>query len=264
MSFRSLLSKTLGAIRQTPHKFAASAIEVPFDETTVIYAIGDVHGCLSLLNELESLIAQDFANHGDKCFLVMLGDYVDRGPNSAGVLDHLTSADQNPIKRVYLAGNHESTMLSFLSQPARNHEWLRFGGVETLRSYGVDLSSLFSAGYSAQSVRHLLNSHIPREHIEFLQGLHLVAFTDEHAFVHASIDPQRPIDGQSEDTLLWRDAGAIDYAGYGRLVVHGHTQVASPLLDRGRIAIDTGAFATGKLSAVRLRTGFEPSFLTTD
>lgn len=227
-----------------------------------IYAIGDVHGCLDQLVALERLILNDSEGlSGDK-LIVMLGDYVDRGPDSAGVIDHLLQPPPPGFTRVLLAGNHEELMLNAVNG-VEHEAWLEFGGIETLRSYGIDGALYRSCRAPAR--RQLLASHVPREHIAFLASLAVSLRVERTVFVHAGIRRNVPIDQQDRNDLMWirkafLDAPPLD----GLLVVHGHTPVGEPEVVEGRIGIDTGAFATGRLTAVRLLAGKPPAFFTTN
>ena len=131
-----------------------------------IYAVGDVHGCDDLLGRLEDLIFEDCSRREGSKWLVMLGDYVDRGPKSASVLDRLLARPRGDVKRFCLAGNHEEVMLDFLRNPSPDHRWLEFGGLETLNSYG-----LYTLPSSRRALKILLDSRIPDEHVAFLESL---------------------------------------------------------------------------------------------
>jgi serine/threonine protein phosphatase 1 len=235
-------------------------------DPTLAYAIGDVHGCLALLLELEALIFADAAALGPQAgetWIVMLGDYVDRGPDSAGVLDHLLRPLPAPFRRLMVAGNHEERMLDFLNAPGPDSDWLALGGGETLRSYGLSEDALFAARRSGQAA--LLDSHIPGEHRQLLETLPGMLVTPGYVFVHAGLRPGVPLDEQHPSDLMWiRDKFRNDYAEFGRLVVHGHTPTKIPLVSEHRINIDTGAYATGKLTAVRLWGTNRPQTLTVD
>lgn len=226
-----------------------------------IYAIGDVHGCLEQLLALERRIVEDDqAPAGDK-LIVMLGDYVDRGPSSAGVIDHLLRPAPAGFSRVLLAGNHEEMMVNAITG-AGDEAWLEFGGMETLRSYGAD-AELFRS--SPPKVRQrLLESLVPQEHVRFFSSLALTLQVEQTLFVHAGIRRDVPLEQQERSDLMWIRREFLDAEPQdGLLVVHGHTPVSEPELARGRIGIDTGAFATGKLTSVRLTPAQPPVFFTT-
>lgn len=238
-----------------PNRFTARRPRLKIKPEGPIYAIGDVHGCLGALQEIEDAIRTDAA--GANATVIMLGDYVDRGPSSADVLDHLLCPARG-FRRLCIAGNHEAMMLAFLGKPSAAASWLRLGGAETLASYGIPLDLLRRPG-----VRAMLNSHVPEEHVAFIEQLPVAVSAGDWIFVHAGVQPGRPFEAQDdEDLMTRRDGPEADYGALGRTIVHGHTLVARPLLTGSRIAIDTGAYLTGRLTAVRLEPGAAPRFLS--
>lgn len=226
----------------------------------VVYAIGDVHGCLDELLRLEAMIVDDAKAHTGSKLIVMLGDYIDRGPNAAGVIAHLCAPPPVGMERVCLSGNHETMMLAAFAAPQQLAGWLGLGGAETLGSYGLNADSLDLNDLVA--IRMALGSHVPAGHLDFLQQLPLSLSLPDTVFVHAGAWPDLPIEEQSPRDLLWMRPTDTDNVR-GPLVVHGHTPLAVPLISPRRINVDTGAFATGVLSAVKLRDGFPPSILQT-
>lgn len=231
------------------------------EEPAAIYAIGDVHGHLDLLLAIEAMIVEDAASvAGDKC-IVMLGDYVDRGPQSRQAIEHLLAPPPAGFARYCLCGNHEAAMLDFLDRPGAGESWLGFGGMETLASYGVDMALLTQ---TPAEIRRGLAAAIPATHRAFLMTLAAILTTPRHIFVHAGLRPHVPLPDQSERDLLWiRDYYRGTYAEFGRTVVHGHTPRETALVTPSRIAIDTGAFFSGQLTAVRLSPGRAPKLLQT-
>lgn len=217
----------------------------------MIYAIGDVHGCLAQLLTLEALIINDAASVPGQKWIVMMGDYVDRGPDSAQVIDHLLQPAPPGFKRFCLSGNHEVMMLDYLEAPRQDSSFLSFGGVETLRSYGIDIATAETV--SPARLQQILATHIPQEHIDFIRHLPATLRVGETLFVHAGIRPGIAVEEQSEDDLFWirEPFLSTDFSGQLR-VVHGHTPVENPNFTDGRISVDTGAFATGRLTAARL------------
>lgn len=226
----------------------------------LVYAIGDIHGCLDELRALENKIVEDSKGiDGDK-WLVYLGDYIDRGPNSAGVIDHLLAPAPAGFTRTFLAGNHEVMMLDYLAELPKDDIWLGNGGLDTLRSYGLDTDRFQQA--SRRGRDDMINSTLPSEHRDFLAlcalGLSLPGVT----FVHAGLKPGIPLKQQKERDLLWiRDEFLQATWPADQLIVHGHTPAEEPQLAIGRLGIDTGAFATGRLTAVRLAEGKLPHFI---
>lgn len=226
-----------------------------------IYAIGDVHGCLRELKQLEADIINDAETFPGEKWLIMLGDYVDRGPDSANVLEHLIESRPPGLQTIYLTGNHEIMMEEFILRPNMKSSWLRNGGIETLLSYGVDMESL--ERLPADNRSDMLRTKIPASHQKFLRELDALVVVNDTIFVHAGIRPGILTANQSEADLFWirdefYDAPPIP----GLRVVHGHTPASQPVNLPNRICVDTGAYATGRLTAVRLAPGTEPHFMT--
>lgn len=209
-----------------------------------VYAIGDVHGCLDQLIALEAVIAEDAADIEGEKWLVTLGDHVDRGPDSAGVIGHVMGPAPEGFRRFALLGNHEAMMLEFLSHPNRDTGWLGEGGLETLESYNLGTSFGDDA---------LATDWIPHAHLEFLSSLPLYLSLPGWLFVHAGIRPGVPLAEQADDDLIWIRAPFLTSQLTGGLrVVHGHTPGPDIVVTPHRIDVDTQCFATGKLSAVRV------------
>jgi serine/threonine protein phosphatase 1 len=215
----------------------------------VIYAIGDIHGCHKLLRQLEAMIAADAEGISGEKWLVCLGDYIDRGPSSAMVLDHLLSPPPSGFRRICLAGNHEEIAFDFLTNANYVNGWLDFGGRETLASYG-----LYDLDRDAARLGRQLASHIPEDHLHFLGALPSILTVPGYCFVHAGVDPRLPLADQQEQVLLWSRPPEFVWptAGTGYRVVHGHTPIDNPDPAQQRINIDLGVYATGKLGAVKV------------
>ncbi|MFN0113676.1 MAG: metallophosphoesterase [Paracoccaceae bacterium] len=232
-----------------------------------IWAVGDVHGCLSLYREIEDRIAAEARATGLVQRVVLLGDVIDRGPEVRGVLGHLMSAPPDGILRACLLGNHEDMLLRFLARPREYRAWLSFGGWPTLGSYGI----VPDPGGGAPDVARLaanLKAAMGAETIAFLKALPPGLLSGPFVLAHAGVAPQTPLARQTRADLIWTRHGEIgdllpppDLGE--RIVVHGHTPVEEPVREGWRINIDTGAFATGRLTAVRLVPGEPPRFLTT-
>lgn len=223
-----------------------------------VYAIGDVHGCLDELRQLEQLIESDAANIEGEKWIVMLGDYIDRGPRSAQVIDHLLAPPPDGFRRFTLAGNHEQMLLDFLASPRSATDWLEYGGWETLESYGIDTRGHMDAMVAAT----ILGARMPRSHLDWLQQLPVSLELPGFVFVHAGIRPGRLLAEQDESDLLWIREPFLEVPGdAGVLVVHGHTPATEPVLRSWRVGIDTAAFATGRLTSARIDASGEISFL---
>lgn len=218
---------------------------------TRLYAIGDVHGRLDLLERAVTAIARDVEMHGSDALTVTLGDYIDRGPDSRGVIDRL-SANPFPTPYVALRGNHEAMLAAFLADPAFGKYWHSQGGAETMRSYGVTMRALLG-GWGAVDAATRLSAAMPPEHVKFFAGLRTSYSHGRYFFCHAGVRPGVPLEEQSEHDLMWIRHAFLDCPdSFGKIVVHGHTPVAMPEVLHNRINIDTGAFATGRLTCIAL------------
>ena len=215
-----------------------------------IYAIGDVHGRADLLDSVLSRIdAHTAAYPVVRPIHVLVGDYIDRGPASCEVLELLITCAQGR-EMVFLRGNHETFMLEFLQNPAVFRDWGKMGGIETLMSYG--LKPTINADPAAQKdLASALNSVLPKAHRDFLDSL-ISSFSCGHFFfAHAGVRPGVPLAKQRDDDLLWiRDDFLLYEEDFGKIVVHGHTPVRELDIRPNRINIDTGAYATGRLTCL--------------
>ena len=217
-----------------------------------VYAVGDVHGRLDLLTELQALIDADAASAaGARVVQVMLGDYIDRGPASREVVDRLIEqARQREL--VTLRGNHEDYVLQLSEQPERLAHWWRFGGREGLLSYGLDLVDPPIPETVAELVPRALAA-IPPEHRAFFAATGLSWRCGDYFFAHAGVRPGIPLHRQAEQDLLWIRGGFLeDESDFGAVVVHGHTPGPAPVVRANRICIDTGAYASGVLTCLVL------------
>lgn len=224
-----------------------------------IYAIGDIHGCADLLDDLLDIIAEDAADTERQ--LVFLGDYVDRGPDSSGVVDRLIALKRDTPSTIFLKGNHEALMLDYLSAPNQTEQWLDWGGEETLQSYGISPVS----GRSNEGLAATLKAKLPQDHFSFLRSLALMHLEGDYLFVHAGLRPGVALNDQQEEDMLWiRKKFHKASAGErpDQVVVHGHHPVEKPLDAGWRIDVDTGACWSGRLTAVALE-GTTRRFLST-
>ncbi len=223
---------------------------------TVVYAVGDVHGCLGLLLKLQQQIKEDMAGRdASRRVVVYLGNYVDRGPDSRGVLEHLLTRPLPDCERIHLAGNHDRWMLKFLDDASVGSPWLRNGGRETLVSYGVvPPRSLGDPEYLA--MQQAFNAALPDTHRVFLQSMAASHEEGDYFFAHAGVKPGVALADQSENDLTWiREEFLYSNDDFGKVVVHGHTPTHTPEEYPNRIAVDTGAFMSGKLTAAVLHRG---------
>lgn len=217
-----------------------------------VYAVGDIHGRCDLLAGILERIDADIAAAGrTQAEIVFLGDYIDRGGQTAAVVDMLIALTARH-RTVFLKGNHEALLLRVLSEPSWLERWAEIGGLPTLVSYGVCPPVHRAASDAARLVRALKDA-VPLAHRVFYAALRPVYVAGDFLFVHAGIDPRRPWDDQVEhDLLTIRHRFLSCPALFPKLVVHGHTPVPAPECRANRIAIDTGAYATGRLTAVRI------------
>lgn len=227
-------------------------------EGQLLYAVGDIHGRLDLLESLLGLIERDAraSRHVDWRTLVFLGDYVDRGPDSRGVVERLITGLPHGFDTHFLKGNHEAILLDFLEDAWRLDHWLMNGGEETMRSYGVDTERLAQQGAAAEAWRQAFAEALPEAHLRFLRDLQLSVSCGDYLFVHAGLRPGVPLAAQSEADLIWIRGPFLNHADpFDKIVVHGHTPGEHPVIRSNRIGIDTGAVFTGRLTALRLQAG---------
>lgn len=228
-----------------------------------VYAVGDVHGCRRQLLALERAILEDAAAIPGEKWIVMLGDYIDRGPESAGVVDHLLQPPPDGFLRHALRGNHEQMMLDFLDDPRSNLHWLDQGGAATLASYGVDRAQAFGRSDDLAALLGQIAERVPSSHIEFLRGLPVLVGLPGWLFVHAGLRPGVGLERQSTEDLLWiRDPFLYGPGMPGIRVVHGHTPTPAPEFTPTRIGIDTGCFLTGRLTGLRVMRDGSTKVLT--
>jgi len=233
----------------------------------VVYAVGDIHGRLDLLDGLIERMTEDYGAMGrqDPPVLIMLGDYVDRGPQSSAVIDRLIAlkgqAAEGRFEFRALMGNHEETLLHFLDDPMAGPSWVEYGGGETMASYGVQRPVGRAEPEVWEQTRQAFRAAFPPAHETFLRQLELMVVYGDYVFVHAGVKPGLPLDRQVAADLLWIRNEFLDNPhGLKATVVHGHTPVEEVFVGRQRINVDTGAYATGVLTAIRLDGG-EPKII---
>lgn len=240
---------------------SAETVATPnLPEGVRIYAVGDIHGRADLLEQTFARIDADLAKHpAPTPIQVFLGDYIDRGPKSAQVLEHLVQRGRTH-RTICLKGNHEIYLLEFLRNPEILRPWGQFGGLTTLLSYGLT-PSLNPADEEQVKLAEELDRVLPPDHRQFLGALPLSFSCGDYFFVHAGVRPGESLSRQRDEDLLWiRDEFLLHEEAFEKIVVHGHTPVMEPDVRRNRINIDTGAYATGRLTCLRLE-GDEISFL---
>jgi len=202
-----------------------------------IFAVGDIHGCRSRLEELLGRLELD----PDRDTVVFLGDYIDRGPDSRGVVETILDLRRRLPRVVCLMGNHERMFLDFLADPGEAAVFLANGGGATLRSYSLRLEDRPGPG------------DLPEDHRRFFTSLSLWYETERYLFVHAGLRPGVPLAGQDPRDLLWiRGEFTRSSEPFGKTVIYGHTPLRQPFLDGTKIGIDTGAVFGGPLTCLEL------------
>lgn len=212
-----------------------------------IYCIGDVHGRADLLADVRGFIAGDLADAPERRLTIFLGDLIDRGPDSAGVLAAI-AGDGWPTETLVLRGNHEAEMLAVLEQPRRLGDWQRHGGLETLASYGVPVIDVVRGGRYSEAVA-AFTAALPPSHRDLIANSRLGYGSGDYFFCHAGVRPGVPIEAQTAEDLMMIRKPFLDHDGaFGRIVVHGHSPVRAPEFKANRIALDTGACVSGVLT----------------
>ncbi len=240
---------------------SAAAHSVPDD--TVVYAVGDIHGCADLLDVMHGMIRHDsqipeFARK----VLIYLGDYVDRGPDSKGVVDRILEKPLEGFETYCLIGNHEDFLVDFLADPEAGPLWLSNGGLATLLSYGVDFRPDTGLGHGRlEELQQQFFDALPSSHLDFYRELQFSHVEGDYFFVHAGVRPGVPLHDQSDEDMLWIRNEFLDSSDdFGKMIVHGHTISWEPEFRGNRIGIDTGAFASGVLTGLALK-GYERDIL---
>lgn len=222
-------------------------------ENRRVFAIGDVHGCNDLLVALLDDILASRRPGETAPLIVMLGDYVDRGPDSRGVIDRLIQLRADMPGARFLCGNHEEAMLRFLQDMEAGLVWSTYGGKATMRSYGVEPPADDNDFPAWQRAHDLLVEAVPESHKRFLWSLEDSIELGDYLFVHAGVRPDKPLNAQSAKDLRWiREPFLSDTRRLEKVIVHGHTPATEPYADDRRIGVDTWAYNTGVLTAIEL------------
>jgi serine/threonine protein phosphatase 1 len=252
----------------TKKKPAASTASVPSGER--VYAVGDIHGRADLLRELLRMIARyDGVRPPARTTVIFLGDYIDRGADSKGVVDLLINGIPEGMKAVYLSGNHEDMMLQAFADLEAFRFWTVNGGIAALASYGVEADLLhgkFGEGMSKEDAPKIMSQFaklLPPEHSMFFRDLQTSVTIGDYYFVHAGVRPGVALEKQSRDDCLYIRQEFLRHGrDFGKVVVHGHTPRFEPDVQPNRIGIDTMAHRSGRLTALCLE-GTERTFLAT-
>ena len=235
-------------------------------EGTIVYAIGDIHARLDLLEVMHAAILDDAdCRRAPRRVVVYLGDYISRAAHSRELIDLLLSNPLPGFERVTLKGNHEDLLLRFLDgETAAGAEWLDYGGIQALAAYGIDASAFEVEGESCLPVIcDQMKRAMPAAHLDFLRSLRLCHREGDYYFVHAGARPGVPLNRQTAADQVWiRGQFLRSREDFGATIVHGHCISEQPDVRPNRIGIDTGAYETGRLTCVVLE-GAERAFLQT-
>ena len=223
-----------------------------------IFSIGDIHGCLKQLTSLHNKIFNHLSFNKKDDLLVYLGDYIDRGSNSKDVINHILKLQKEKINSIFLMGNHEQVLIDFLFKKINNlRYWIDLGADKTFRSYGIEIAEFIKDGFEDDKMEKLKNvflNQLPKEHIYFFQNLKLFYNVEKYLFVHAGINPEKPILEQNKIDFLWSRSEKFFDKNFKseKIIIHGHTPEKEIVNFPYRINIDTGCFFSGKLSCVCL------------
>jgi serine/threonine protein phosphatase 1 len=228
---------------------------MPSQIAQLTYAIGDIHGYDDLFEHLLADIRTDAEALGEKPLIVLLGDYVDRGPSSRGVLQRILDLEQDVwCDVVAVKGNHEDAILRFLEDPESGLVWREWGGAATLASYGVDMPFMADEPSIWLAARDAFAAAIDPAHLELLNRMPPSYQNGGYLFVHGGVDPDKPLSEQGPETFMFiREPFLSSPKSCDLVVVHGHTPEKSPTNAAWRIGVDTGIYFNGRLSCVRLK-----------
>jgi len=246
----------------------------------IIYAVGDSHGMLKQVELLKNKIKEDSKKYDGNKTIIFLGDYIDRGLKSKELINNLIYDKLEGFEEVFLMGNHEEFILNAFADDWHHIiSWLYNGGINCLRSYGLDVTKYvpykdISAEYSGiplgveeilrPIVRDTLNN-MPEKHKDFFHSLKLFHRTDKYIFVHAGVNPSIPFSDQTSSDLLWiREKFLYSDRDYGVRIIHGHTPRDTVEIKPNRIGVDTGAYHGGVLSAIALSDDNDPYVIDTN
>jgi len=219
-----------------------------------IYAVGDIHGRVDLLDALHAKILDDAnAAKTQSNMVIYLGDYIDRGLHSKSVIDRLLESPLEGFESIHLKGNHEALMLEFLEDASIGRDWMTVGGKATLLSYGVRFAHGRTTKEDIDDLQLQLTDQLPDSHLRFLKSLAMRHSEGSYFFVHAGVRPGRSLESQDDHDLIWiRDPFLTSQDWHGKVIVHGHSTGRQPEMLKNRIGIDTAAYATGVLTCLVL------------
>ena len=223
-----------------------------------IFAIGDIHGCLKQLVTLQDKIFNYPQYNKEEDLLLYLGDYIDRGPSSKDVINHILQLQTEGIKSIFLMGNHEQFMIDFLFNKINNlSNWLMNGADQTFKSYDIEIAEFIKDGFeddNVEKLRDIFLSKLTKEHVYFFNNLKLTYIMGDYLFVHAGINPEKSLSEQNKMDFLWARSDKFFDKNFEfeKIIVHGHSPEKEVINFPYRINVDTGSFFSGKLSCVCL------------
>lgn len=237
-----------------PSVVPVSVLNYHFPENTSAYVMGDIHGCHDILMENLDLLQEALKrDKNDTKYLIFLGDYIDRGFGSKQVIDMLLHKMSSQIEPIFILGNHEMFLLNFLDHPTEHAPWLEYGGIETLRSYGVAIAKRPFTPESLEEMASTLRHHMPESHLHFLSTLKPCFECGDYFFVHAGIHPHKSFEDQTLfDLTTSRQLFLQHPHPFSKRIVHGHTPQNQIDILPHRINLDTGAYMTGVLGMIRI------------
>ena len=221
-----------------------------------IFAIGDIHGCLKQLVYLQDKIFNYPSYKKEIDLIIYLGDYIDRGPNSRNVIQHLLKLQKEKVNSIFLMGNHEQIMIDFVFNKINNlRYWLNLGTDQTFKSYKIEVAEFIKDGFGDDKIdrlRSVLLNELSNEHIYFLKNLKLSYSIGKYLFVHAGINPEKVLKDQDKMDFLWSRSDQFFDKNFKfeKIIVHGHSPEKEAINFPYRINVDTGSFFSGKLSCV--------------
>ena len=223
-----------------------------------IFAIGDIHGCIKQLVTLQDKIFNYPKYNKDEDLLLYLGDYIDRGPSSKDVINHILQLQTEGIKSIFLMGNHEQFMTDFLFNKINNlSNWIINGADQTFKSYDIEVAEFIKDGFEDDKIDKLRNiflSKLTKGHVYFFKNLKLTYIMGDYLFVHAGINPEKSLSEQNKMDFLWSRSDKFFDKNFEfeKIIVHGHSPEKEVVNFPYRINVDTGSFFSGKLSCVHL------------
>ncbi len=226
------------------------------EDFAAVYAMSDIHGCYEQLVEAHHKIEEDAARIEGPKLIALLGDYVDRGPDSDKVLEFLCEPPPPGLQRLALCGNHDAEFINLYRRPSTLRQWFGFAGPETLKSYGIDPKLILQKPSETGQFDRVLHEAVPKHHIDLLESLPVLLQVGRVLFVHAGVRPGIQIDRQKDSDLMWiRQPFLADGPGLPFVVVHGHTPSGRPDIGTQRIGIDTAVSVTGRLTILKMSAG---------